>query len=189
MKNYDMKSGVYKYGDKEFNFNFYTSIPISKKSEFVNTVSYFIVGNNYKSVLKELIFDFYTIVMFTDVDVSYILNSDSFVDDAEEFLNETNIVDIVRKNSVDGIIDELENALNLNIEYLTGIHRNVISESVSSLVNTIEGKINDFSINPEDLIGMMNILSGISGELTMDNLLDAYARSDLYRKNSNNVGQ
>lgn len=183
MKDYDKKNAIYKYGDSEFQFDFYTSLPISKKLEFVNSVSYLLIGNNYKVVLKDLMFDLFVVGTFTNIDISHIVQSDTIVDDAEEFLNTTNIVDIVKANAEIGVIEELENALDLNIEYLTGIHRNIISESIANLVNTIEKKVGDFAIDTESVMGMMDLLSDLSGELTMDNLLDAYAKSDMYKNN------
>ena len=185
MKEYDKKNAIYKYGDNEFQFDFYTSLPISKKSEFVNSVSYLLIGDNYKVVLKDLLFDLFIVDIFTSVDVKHIIQSDTIIDDAEEFLNDTNIVEIVKANAEHGAIEELENAIDLNIEYKTGIHRNIISDSIANFVNTLEKKVSNFNMNSDELTEMMGLLSGLSGELTMDNLLDAYARSDMYKQNYN----
>lgn len=185
MKDYDKKNAIYKYGDSEFQFDFYTSLPISKKSELVNSVSYLLIGDNYKVVLKDLLFDLFIVDIFTNVDVKHIIKSNTIIDDAEEFLNDTNIVEIVKANAAFGVIEELENAIDLNIEYKTGIHRNIISDSIANLVNTLEKKVSDFTINTDEVAEMMGLLSGLSGELTMDNLIDAYARSDMYKQNHN----
>lgn len=187
MKDYDKKNAIYKYGEDEFTFDFYTSLPTSKKAAFVNSVSYLLVGDSYNSVLKDILFDLFLVKIFTNVDVSSIIKSDTIIDDAEEFLNTTNIVEIVKANAEDGVMEELSNALDLNIEYKTGIHRNIISESIVNLVNTFERKIGDFTIDSDSIMGMMDVLNGISGELTMDNLLDAYARSDIYRQNREDI--
>ena len=187
MKNYDKKNAIYKYDDEEISFDFYTSIPIAKKAEFVNNVSYLLIGDNYKVVLKDLLFDLFIIYTFTNVDVSDIINSETFIDDAEDFLNSTNIVEIVRANAEDGVIEELENAIDLNIEYRTGIHRNIISESIANLVNTLEKKVGSFSFNSDEVVEMMSMISNLSNEFTMDNLLDAYAKSDMYKENQRSI--
>lgn len=183
MKDYDKKNAVYKYGEDEFQFDFYTSLSMNDKVTFVNSVSYLLVGDNYNFVLKDILFDLFVVKIFTNVNVSSIISSNTIVDDAEKFLSETNIVEIVKANAEAGVIDELERAIDLNIEYKTGIHRNIISESIANLINTIEKKIGDFTIDSDSLMGMMDVLSGMSNELTMDNLLDAYARSDMYKSN------
>ena len=183
MKAYDKKNAIYKYGKDEYTFDFYTSLTASDKARFVNNVTYLLVGDNYNLVLKDILFDLYVIKAFTNVDVSKILKSVTMVDDAEKFLDETNIVEIVKANAEDGVMDELENALALNIEYKTGIHRNVISDSIANLVNTLERKVSDFTIDSDSVMEMMDVLNGISGELTMDKMLDAYARSDMYKQN------
>ena len=183
MKAYDKKNAIYKYGKDEYSFDFYTSLIASDKAKFVNSVTYLLVGDNYNLVLKDILFDLYVIKIFTNVDVSEILKSDTLVDDAEKFLYETNIVEIVKANAENGVIEELENALALNIEYKTGIHRNIISDSIANLINTLEKKVGDFAIDSDSIMGMMDMLNGISGELTMDKMLDAYARSDMYKQN------
>jgi hypothetical protein len=187
MKTFDKKNAIYKYVDEEIQFDFYTSLPTSKKMEFVNNVSYLLIGDNYNVVLKNLLFDLFVVNIFTNVDISDIINSDTFIDDAEDFLDETNIVEIVKANAEIGVMDELERAIDLNIEYRTGIHRNIISESIANLINTFENKVGSFNVNADEMMGMMDVLSGLSNELTMDNLLDAYARSDMYKANRENV--
>lgn len=187
MKAYDKKNAIYKYGKDEYTFDFYTSLAASDKARFVNTVTYLLVGDDYNLVLKDILFDLYIIKIFTNVDISEILNSVTMVDDAEKFLDETNIIEIVKANVEDGVIDELENALALNIEYKTGIHRNIISDSIANLINTLEKKVGDFVIDSDSIMGMMDMLNGISGELTMDKMLDAYARSDMYKQNREEI--
>lgn len=189
MKNYDKKNAVYSRGNEEFVFDFHTSISAGDKARFVNSVTYLLVGDNYNIILKDIIFDLYIVKIFTNVDVSWILKSKTLADDAEKFLRETNVVEIVKANAKDGVIEELENALALNIEYKTGIHRNIISESIVSLIDAVEKKVNGFTIDADSLMGMMNILNEISGELTMDKMLDAYAKSDMYKSQHEEVVQ
>ena len=182
-----MKTGVYTRNGEDFNFEFKTSLSANEKVAFVNLVTDLLVEKNYNYVIKDMIFDFMTVCIFTnDIDVSYILSDecsdDEFYNEIENLLEETNIIDIIVANSEDGLIDDLKQAVDYNVEYKTGIHRNVISESIADLIKTIEKKVGDFTIDSDSIMGMMNMLNGISDELTMDNLLDAYARSDMYKK-------
>ena len=187
MNMYD-KSGVYVSNGEDFNFKFKTTLCASEKVYFVNSVTDLLIGENYNSVLRNLVFDFFVIDVFTDVDTSwiYIVEDDNDSDvnilgEMESFVYNTNIVDIVRANDEYGVIDELMESLDLNIEYRTGIHKSPIIESIANLINAFERKVNDFDVDAESLIGMANMLGGISGELTADKLLEAYAKSDIYK--------
>lgn len=189
MKDYDKKNAIYQRGDEDFTFDFYTSLTARDKMNFVNFVTDSLIDDNYNYVLKDMIFDFGIIYIFTNVDVSYILSDecDDVVTAIEKFIVETNIVDIVVANAEVGVIDELRKAVDLNIEYKTGIHKNPISESLAGLLNTIERKVDGFNFDVDNTMEMIDMLSGISGELTMDKMLDAYAKSDMYRSNHNKV--
>ena len=177
------KHGVYKNNEEDTSFRFNTSLSASEKASLVNGVSYLLVGDNYNFVLKDILIDLFIIKSFTDIDISYILSSDNMIDDVEDFLNNTNAIEIVKENMEYGLFDEIKHAIDLNIEYKTGIHRNVISDSIANLVKTLDEKISGFNVDSESLIEMMDMLNGISGELTMDKMLDAYAKSDMYKQN------
>lgn len=183
-----VKSGVYMRNGKDFSFNFKTSLRASEKAYFVNAVSELLIDDNYNSILRDLIFDFFIIDVFTNVDTSWAYANEEdenevekidIIGEMEDLVYETNIVEIVMTNAEIGLIDELRNALDLNIEYRTGIHRNMIEESLSGLINTFERKIAD--IDFESIMEMSQILGDISDELTADKILEAYAKSDMYR--------
>ena len=73
----------------------------------------------------------------------------------------------------------------MNIEYKTGIHINPISSSLSSLLDTIEQKVD--GIDLEEMMGIAGSIASISDELTADKLLDAYAKTDIFKKNWENA--
>lgn len=184
--NIEIKAGVYTRNGEDVPFNFYTSLSAYNKVRFVDSVvSAIVTDDGYNYVIKDMLFDFWVVNFFTDVDVSKIAEAENNIDAIEDFFDENNIVDIVKINIVPGIIDELEKAVEFNIEYKTGIHINPISSSLSSLLDTIERKVENI-----DLDSMMDIaeaMSGISGELTADKMLDAYAKTDIFKKNWENA--
>ena len=68
----------------------------------------------------------------------------------------------------------------MNIEYRTGVHINPISSSLANLIDTLTNKFNDF-----DLDKMMEIaepMSKIAGELTPEKMLDAYAKTNIFKE-------
>lgn len=186
--NIEIKSGVYTRNGEDITFNFYTSLSAYNKLNFVNSVVKIVVdndNNDYNYVIKDMIFDYCIVNYFTDVDVSEIDEAENNIDAIEDFLNETNIVEIVKLNVVPGIINELERAVEFNVEYKTGIHINPISSSLSSLLDTIERKVD--GIDLEEMMGIAEAMTDISDELTADKLLDAYAKTDIFKKNWENA--
>lgn len=178
--NRDIKMGVYTRNGEEVGFNFYTSLRAYDKMRFVQNVTNLVVGDNYNSVIRDMMFDFMIIEVFTDVDTTEINNSKDAINTIEQFLDETNIVSIVKTNVADGVIAELEKAVDDNIEYRTGVRKNPIADSISSLLKTIEAKVAD--IDTDGLMQMAQAVSGMSGEMTPERLLEAYSKSDMFKE-------
>lgn len=182
MKNFD-KMGVYTRNGLEFEFNFHTSLRAVDKMRFVAGVTDLVVGDHYNSVIRDMIFNFNIISVFTDVDISDITNPENndAINMIEDLLDETNIVEIVIANAQTGLISELNKAVDDNIEYLTGIHKNPLTESLSNLVNTIERKLD--GVDVDAMMEAAQIFSGMTGELTPERMLDAYEKSDVFKQN------
>lgn len=177
----NVKIGAYDniYGES-VDFSFKTSLSASDKVKFVDFVSNSLLSDGgYYYVIKDIVFDFAIVYVFTDVDVSEIMESPNSIDEIEEFLKDTTIVEIVKLNVDDGVIEELEKAVVLNIEYRTGIHGNPIAESLASLLDTIERKVEGIDLG--DMMDAAQALSGISGELTPEKMLEAYANTDMFK--------
>lgn len=179
--NNEIKTGVYTLDGEDTPFAFYTSLNAYRKSQFVVSVCNTLIGDNYNYVLNDLVFDYFIVAIFTDIDVSEVQKSDNGISAMEEFVEKFKpVVDIVKANSVDGVLDELHNAIDLNIEYRTGVHINPISSSLANLIDTLTNKFNDF-----DLDKMMEIaepMSKIAGELTPEKMLDAYAKTNIFKE-------
>lgn len=173
-------AGVYTKDGENFSFDFFTSINIAQKVSFVNRVVNSVINDNYYNFLVDIIFDYALIDMFTDVDTSYINNSETPLNLIEELLNITNIVEIVKANAEDGLIEDLRKSVESAIEYRTGIHKNPIAESLSQLLNTIEKKVSVIDTN--GLMEAAQAISGVSGELTAEKMLEAYAKSDVFKQ-------
>lgn len=186
MKN--VMTGVYTYNNEDCNFIFATDLSAFNKLIFVNSVVESIVSDNrYNSIVRDMIFDFNIIRVFTDIDTSFVNAKDDYdntinpIVPIEEFLSETNIVEIVKANMRVGLIDELNAAVNKSIQYLTGINPNPLSDAIVNLINTIEKKINEVDL--DSMMDMAQKFSGMTSELTMDNFMNAYMNSDFHKKN------
>lgn len=182
----EVKSGTYtrviENGDETYNFNFYTELSAVNKLKFVNSVIDILIDeNHYNSVIRDLIFDFYVIDIMTDVDTSELKSSPTFLNDVEKFLEETNIIDIVMANVRPSLFVELNKAVDDSIEYLTGIHSNPLNEAITSLVNTIEKKINEVDL--DSMMVMAQNFAKMTNDLTLDKAMDAYYATDAHKKN------
>lgn len=182
------KNGVFTYKDESYEFGFKTSLSAYEKMLFVKTVvSNLVDGNGYDSIIRDLIFDFTIVELFTNVDTSFINMKDDDGNDinpiviVEHFLEESNIVDIVKANMVSGLIDELNRAVDLDIQYLTGIHPNPINEALASLLSTIENKVNEVDL--DSMMDMAKKFSAMTEDFTLENAVNAYMNSDVHKKN------
>lgn len=171
----DLMSGIYTRNGEEFVFEYKTDLSIKEKDIFVMNVCDTIIGSDYHSLLKDLIFDFQIVSIFTDIDLSEIKNADDTIDWVESFIKETNVVDIVKPSLKEGLLNELEKAIDANIEYRTGIHKNILHEAVSSLIKTLEEKIE--GVDTKAMMDMASALSGLNDELTVDKLVQSYIDS------------
>nr|DAQ07353.1 MAG TPA: hypothetical protein [Caudoviricetes sp.] len=180
--NNDMMTDVCSINGEDVSINFYTSLDAYRKAQFVASVSDMLVGDNYNYVIKDLAFDFCIIALFTDIDTSDVQNADNGITAMEEFVDAYSlVVDIVVENAEDGLIDELSRAVDLNVEYRTGIHIDPISSSLANLIDNLDRKFSEFDLN--SMIDIAKSMSDISGELTAEKMLDAYAKTDIFKKN------
>lgn len=178
----NMKTGVYTYNDESYNFNFYTDLFIANKIKFVNSVISLVVDeNHYNSVIRDLVFDFYIVDIMTDIDTTEFKDSLTFLNDVEDFLLSTNIVEIVKANAFPTLFDELNKAVDDSIQYLTGIHTNPLNNAIASLLSTLEKKINEVDTN--GMMAMAQKLVGMTGEITPESIVNAYMNSDAHKKN------
>lgn len=178
----NMKTGVYTYNNESNNFNFKTDLSVAEKLRFVNSVVDIVVDEtHYNSVIRDLIFDFYIIDIMTDVDTKELKDSLNFLNDVEDFLLSTNIVEIVKANAFPTLFDELNSAVDKSIAYRTGIHPSPLSDALASLLSTLEKKINEVDL--DSMMGMAQKLASMTGEFTPDSIVDAYINSDMHKKN------
>ena len=175
----EVMSSVYIKNGEEIAFAFYTSLRATDKIKFVNTVVNTLVGESYNSLIRDLIFDYIIIRNLTDVDTTYIDESPNSIDLIEDLLDETNIVKVVRANASE-LIEELEKAVDENIEYKTGIHKNSFVESLAHLLGTLEKKIS--TIDTEEMMKAAQVLGNLSGEINAQDIFKAYGESDLFKE-------
>ena len=179
--------GAYVRNDETFEFEFVTNLTASEKITFVSAVVDTVVNNNYYSLVRDIMFEHMIIQLFTNVGDFYSEDVDDKIDAIEQFLAETNIIDIVKANMEFGLLDELNNAVDKAIEYRTGIHPSPIADSLASLFSTLERKINDIDLG--SAMNMVQKFASMTGEFTPESLVNAYMNSDLHQKNLEEIAE
>lgn len=182
----EVKMGVYtrktENTEESFEFKFYTDLTVAQKLLFTNSVTNLVVDeNNYNSIIRDIIFDFYIVDIMTDIETDDFKKSPNFLRDVEDFLLSTNIVDVVKANVIPALFEELNKAVDKAIEYKTGIHPSPIGDSLASLIKTIEKKVNEIDLN--DMMGMVQKFAGMTGELTPESIVNAYMNTDIHKNN------
>lgn len=181
------KIGIYTKNNQEFTFNFKTDLNMVNKLNFVNTVTTYLVSDNYNYLAKDLFFDFEIIYLFTDYDVSYIKESKDSISDIETLLDETDIVKVVKANMRDGLLEELYRAVNINLEYKTGIHNDVLRNALTEIITTIKEKIDTVDI--ESIMEFINLFKEHSDDFTPEAILDAFGKTDTFIKHNREVDE
>lgn len=181
------KTGAYFYNDESCNFEFTTTLSVSEKITFVNSIVDTIVTDNYNSLVRDLMFDYMVVKVMTDIDTSFIDNSESQIDSIEQFLNETSIVDIVKANMEIGLLESLNAAVDKAIEYRTGIHTNPLNDALASLLSTLEKKISEIDLG--NVMEMAQKFAGITEDFTPESIVNAYMNSDIHQKNLNEIAK
>lgn len=178
----NVKTGQYTYKGKEYTFNFYTDIDVIKKSKFVTNITDLIVyEDNYQSVLRDTMFDFEIIKVFTNAFEDTEIDEKGYLlADVVDFVENTKVAEIVKANAADGLINELNEAIDRNIEYKTGIHRNPLGEATANLLKTIENKINDIDL--DKLMKFAEVFKDMPKDMTPEKLIDAYGKSDVFKQ-------
>ena len=181
----NIKIGTSYFGDDELVFNYVTFLNAKQKIQFVNEFSNLVVHDgDYYNLVSDMMFDFMVIRIFTDIDTSFIEDEDN-ISAIENIVNETNIVNIVKANVNSGVIEELRESCELNIEYKTGIHRNVLDEAISDLIGSFERTISN--VDMDDMMRVSKMLVNMQDDLTPERMIEAFANTDIYKKNRNNI--
>lgn len=174
-KYYDSKLG------KEIDFKYCTELTLQQKVSFVNFVLKVIFDDDYCfSIIKNEVFDIALIYMFTDV-LKYDEDFTISLNNIEEMLNTTNVIEILKKEIDNNLIKDLNEVIDINIAYKTGVNVNGISTSFSSLLKTIENKVSNFDV--DEFSDTLKKFGDITNGMSPDKIMELYTKTDAYKKN------
>lgn len=173
--------------DKEVEFEYTTALTLKQKTTFVNNVLEVLFQNDYcysiikKEIIDIMIVNSFTNILKTDEDFDFSLN------EIEDFLSDTNVMDILLKEIPSDLIKELTDVIDKNITYKTGVNESNLSTALSSLLRTVEEKVSDFDIN--ELTTTLKEFGDITNNLSQEDIVNLYTKTDAYKKNYEEVLQ
>lgn len=179
MKSYNV-TDVYIKDGNEFEFSYYSNPPMSTKLSFVKSVvDSVVVGDYYYPIIKDMVFDFYLIDFFSDVVID--IETDNVgVDDIEEYLSGNNAAATIKLGMDLMVLNELYDSVDKGIEYKTGIHLSPIADAIVNVLDVVQSKLSGLDVDA--MTGMANVFSNMSGNITPEKMLEAYAKSDVFKK-------
>lgn len=167
--------------EKEVDFQYCTELNLQEKVDFINNVLQVLFQNDYYySILKQKVFDFMLINFFTNV----IKNEEEFdmtLIKMDNIVMNTTIIDVIYDKVDKNLIQELYDAIDVNIEYKTGIHKDELSTTFSNLLNSIEEKVNEFDI--KGLAKTLKKFGDVTDGMKPEKIMDLYTKTDTYKKN------
>lgn len=167
--------------EKEIDFKYRTELTLQQKVSFVNFILEVIFDDDYCfSIIKNEVFDIALIYMFTDV-LKYDEDFTVSLNNIEEMLNTTNVIEILKKEIDNDLIKDLNEVIDMNIAYKTGVNVNSISTSFSSLLRTIENKVSDYDV--DEFSNTLKKFADITNGMSPDKIMELYTKTDAYKKN------
>lgn len=157
--NYNM-TGQFTYKDETYDVKYADTLTTFEKLQFINNTVSWVVGEDYRPILKKFAYR-YSLCLLSDVDFNQFVSADengNNIAELIEFIDSTDLPDII-ENSLDiTVVDELKENINLDIEYRTGIHSDSISSAISDLINTLSKKMDEL-LTPDTLDALTKITS------------------------------
>lgn len=188
MKNANnVETAPYMRNGEELEMIYRSDVPMSAKVAFVDSVVSIVIGDDYYyPMLKDMMFDFRLIQFFSNVEHGISDDDDdNAINSIESFLSETNAADVLKINIDLDVLFELTDAVNKAIEYKSGIHPSPIADGIASLLSVVEKKFSEFDM--ESMTGMAKTFAKLQGDITPDKMLEAYAKSDIFKKQHDDV--
>lgn len=141
----------YTYNNEEVEYHYSPTMTYSEQVSFVKSVSNMVLFNDgtYIPLLKDIMFNFFLINDFTDIDISMFNNEfgDFDIDKFADFDNNTGLSNSIKTNIDTTLLYNLIDSVDSCIAYKTGISKDNIGMAVVELINTLKKKIDTFGNN------------------------------------------
>lgn len=176
-----MSENIYKYNNKEIKYKIKSYVNMSDRIKIIkNTTRLCLIDDDYFSCLKDIAFDIALINVLTDIDLG-----DMSIDDTENFIKNTNVIDSIKSAIGENFIEKLKQETSYNIEYKTGIHEDSVSKSISNFFKILNEKIHFDQVKADTILEKLNTLN--LENLDINAIVDAYVKSEEFKSNKSDL--
>jgi len=172
-------TGYYNRNNEGFEFKYNVDLDAESKVRFVSQMTNLLVSEHYNGIIYDLLFNFVMVSEFTDLDLSEVYKANNVVAMMESFFNDCDIVDQLMNVIDEDLIHELKDAISKDVEYKTGIRMNSFEDNISMLIKEITKQISKADLN--------TLLSGIMSNMNPDKVVEAYMKSDIFKKRNEEI--
>ena len=172
-------TGYYNRNNEGFEFKYNVDLDAESKVRFVSQMTNLLVSEHYNGIIYDLLFNFVMVSEFTDLDLSEVYKANNVVVMMESFFDDCDIVDQLMNVIDEDLIHELKDAIAKDVEYKTGIRMNSFENNISMLIKEITRQISKADLN--------TLLSGIMSNMNPDKVVEAYMKSDIFKKRNEEI--
>ena len=183
-REYDNQDVYIDVTGEEKTFTYRDNLTVAEMINFVDKTTNLIVTDTYEYIIRDMMFDYMVIRMFTDIDCSEIDECETANTSFEmirDLVYGTIVADVVKSEIAPGLLDELNKAIDYTVEVRTGVRINRVENALIDLISMITEKLSSYDVDA--MSGAAKVFSGLQGgDFNVNSLLEAYAKSDVFKK-------
>lgn len=179
---------VYTYNGEDVEFQYSSSATYLEQITFVNTVTSVVANEDYMPLLKDIIFNYTLVSMFTDIDVTMFETKGNVdIDTFADFDKQTGVSDFLKSVIDEDIIYSLNDSVDCNIAYKTGIHRDSVSTAIVDLIKVAERKLSawDGNIDSKEVAKFIEKFN--VSDLNAESVVKTYLNTDIHKNKVSDV--
>lgn len=182
--------GVYTIDNEVTEYHYTSYIGTAAQVNFVKAVTQMIIGGGeYIPLLKEPLFNYVLLSVFTDIDLTKYVDEDGdlLIDAFVEFDTISGVSAKLKLLIDSDVLYQIQTSLDTNLAYKTGLHKDDMTEAVVELVKTIGNKINSIGkdLNTEKVNEFITKFN--NSDLNTESIVKAYLDSDGFNSKMNDT--
>lgn len=168
------------FDGKTYEYTYKDNLSLAEKMLFVSSVVDKVYdGEMYFGFAKDFFIRQAIIAYFTNVKMDEMNGGSDLI---EKFVYDTDIVDTVMEDMSNGVIAELEKAIDENIQIKTGIKKRNLEDAIIEVLDKMSSKVDEIDV--QTLLSFMKKLADTQGEFTPEQVLNAYMNTDMFKQNA-----
>lgn len=177
MSVFDLIDTEYTYNDEKHSVKVKRWMSASEKIGFVRNVTDAVIADGgYDYMLQDMMCDYFIVQYLTGNEITVPEDVENQIDYIEDFMFGSDIVDVVFDAIGYDLVDYYKNAVAYNIEYKTGVRIDNLRNEIADFIRSINKMNKDVDV--DKMNDVIDKLSNVSGDITPDSLMSAYANNE-----------